>query len=40
MTTLPKGIRRRGSSFVADVTVAGRRRTASAPTLEEAILSS
>lgn len=33
---LPKGIRRRGSAFYADLTVNGRRKTATAHTLEEA----
>lgn len=38
MKQLPMGIRKRGAAFVADVTVDGRRRTASAASLEEAIL--
>ncbi len=38
MSALPKGIRQRGDSYVADVSVGGKRRTGSAPTLEEAIL--
>lgn len=35
-TALPKGIRQRGASFVVDVTINGKRKTASFPTLEEA----
>ena len=36
-TTLPRGIGQRGDSFTADVTYRGRRRTGTAPTMEDAI---
>ncbi len=37
MIKLPKGIRKRGSRFIVDVTIAGKRRTATCPTLSAAI---
>lgn len=37
-SALPKGIRKRGTKFFVDVSRAGKRRTATCPSLEEAIL--
>lgn len=37
MSKLPRGIRQRGESFLVDVTHAGKRRTATCATLEEAV---